>query len=117
MENNFEFKTLIIKYEDLENDAYNEFWKILTFIEDLTGKKEPINKKKFVNSLNSTNFSNLKQKEKLHGFKESLSYKSNNKTNFFNLGFKNKWQEILPEKISDKIKDKFFDELKELKYE
>jgi hypothetical protein len=115
--NNFEFKTLIIKYEDLEKDAYNEFWKILTFIEDLTGKKEPINKKKFVNSLNSTNFSNLKQKEKLHGFKESLSYKSNNKTNFFNLGFKNKWQEILPEEISEKIKDIFFDEMKDLKYE
>ena len=115
--NNFEFKTLIIKYEDLEKDAYNEFWKILTFIEDLTGKKEPINKKKFVNSLNSTNFSNLKQKEKLHGFKESLSYKSNNKTNFFNLGFKNKWQEILPEEISEKIKNIFFDEMKDLKYE
>ena len=115
--NNFEFKTLIIKYEDLENDAYNEFWKILTFIEDLTGKKESINKKKFVNSLNSTNFSNLKQKEKLHGFKESLAYKKDNKTNFFNLGFKNKWQQNLPGEISSKIKDKFCNELKELKYE
>ena len=115
--NNFEFKTLIIKYEDLEKDAYNEFWKILTFIGELTGKNEPINKKKFENSLNSTNFSNLRKKEKLHGFAESLLYKKNNKTNFFNLGFENKWQEILPEEISDKTKDKFFDELKELKYE
>ena len=115
--NNFEFKTLIIKYEDLEKNAHNEFWKILTFIEELTGKNEPINKKKFENSLNSTNFSNLKQQEKLHGFKESFSYKKNNKTNFFNLGFKNKWQKLLPEEISEKIKTKFFDELKELKYE
>ena len=115
--NNFEFKTLIIKYEDFEKDAYNEFWKILTFIEDLTGKKEPINKKKFVNSLNSTNFSNLKQKEKLHGFKESLTYKKDNKSNFFNLGFKNKWQQNLPGEISSKIKDKYCNELKELKYE
>jgi hypothetical protein len=115
--NNFEFKTLIIKYEDLEKDAYNEFWKILTFIENLTGKKESIDKKKFEYSLNSTNFSNLKKKEKLHGFKESLSYKRNNKTNFFNLGFKNKWQETLPEEISKKIKDIFFDEIKDLKYE
>ena len=115
--NNFEFKTLIIKYEDLEKDAYNEFWKILTFIEELTGKKEPINKKKFENSINSTNFSNLKQKEKLHGFKESLSFEGDKKVNFFNLGFKNKWQEILPEEISEKIKGKFFNEMKELKYE
>ena len=34
--NNFEFKTLFIKYEDLEKNAYDEFWKILIFIEELT---------------------------------------------------------------------------------
>ena len=115
--NNFEFKTLFIRYEDLEEDVHNQFWKILTFIEELTGKNEPINKKKFENSINSTNFSNLKQKEKLHGFKESPTFKKDNKTNFFNLGFKNKWQQNLPEEISNKIKNKFFNELKELKYE
>ena len=115
--NYFEFKTLFIKYEDLEENAYDEFWKILTFIEELTGKKEPINKRKFENSINSTNFSNLKRKEKLYGFKESLTYKKDSRTNFFNLGFKNKWQQNLPKEISDKIKDKFFNELKELKYE
>jgi len=115
--NNFKFKTLFIKYEDLEDNAHDEFWKILKFIEELNGKNEPINKKKFMNSLNTTNFSSLKQKEKLRGFEESLTYKKNNKTNFFNLGFKNKWQQNLPEEISSKIKDKFFDELKELKYE
>ena len=53
----------------------------------------------------------------MYGFKESLGYKKDDKTNFFNLGFKNKWQQNLPEEISDKIKDKFFDELKELKYD
>ena len=35
----------------------------------------------------------------------------------FNLGFKNKWQQNLPKEISSKIKDKFFNELKELQYE
>ena len=115
--NNFEFKTLLIKYEDLEENAYKEFWKILKFIEELTGKNEPINKRKFENSINSTNFSSLKQKEKLHGFKESPTFEKNNKTNFFNLGFKNKWQKNLPEEISNKIKNNFFNELKELKYE
>ena len=115
--NNFEFKTLFIRYEDLEEDTHNQFWKILTFIEELTGKNEPINKRKFENSINSTNFSNLKQKEKLQGFQESPTYKKDNRTNFFNLGFKNKWQQNLPEEISNKIKNKFFNELKELKYE
>jgi hypothetical protein len=115
--NNFEFKTLFVKYEDLEENAYDEFWKILKFIEELTGKNEPINKRKFENAINSTNFSSLKQKEKLHGFKESLAYKKDSRTNFFNLGFKNKWQEILPEEISNKIKTEFYDDLKDLTYE
>ncbi len=115
--NNFEFKTLFVKYEDLEENAHDEFWKILTFIEELTGKNERINKRKFKNAINSTSFSSLKQKEKLHGFKESLTYKKDNKSNFFNLGFKNKWQQNLPGKISSKIKDKYCNELKELKYE
>ena len=115
--NNFEFKTLFIKYEDLEENAYEEFWKILKFIEELKGKNEPVNKRKFENSINSTNFSSLKQKEKLHGFKESPTFEKNNKTNFFNLGFKNKWQKNLPKEISNKIKNNFFNELKELKYE
>ena len=115
--NNFEFKTLFIKYEDLEENAYDEFWKIITFIEGLTGKKEPINKKKFENSISSTSFSNIKRKEKLQGFPESLTFKKDSRTNFFNLGFKNKWQQNLPEEISDNVKSKFFNELKELKYE
>ena len=115
--NNFEFKTLFVKYEDLEENAHDEFWKILTFIEELTGKNERINKRKFKNAINSTSFSSLKQKEILHGFKESLSYEKDNKTNFFNLGFKNKWQQNLPWEISSKIKDKYCNELKELKYE
>ena len=110
--NNFEFKTLFIKYEDLEENAYEEFWKILTFIEELTGKNEPINKRKFENSINSTNFSSLKQKEKLHGFKESPTFEKNNKTNFFNLGFKNKWQKIYQRKFQTKLKIIFLMNLK-----
>jgi hypothetical protein len=115
--NTFEFKTLIIKYEDLEKNTYKEFWKIITFIEEITNKNQDIDKKKFEKAINSTDFSNLKRQEKSFGFKESPSYKKNNKTNFFNLGFKNKWQEILPIEISDKIKDRFYHELKELDYE
>jgi len=53
----------------------------------------------------------------MHGFKESLSYKINDKTNFFNLGFKNDWKKILPKEISDKINIQFSNELKDLKYE
>jgi hypothetical protein len=73
--NNFEFKTLFIKYEDLEENAYDEFWKILKFIEELTGKNEPINKRKFENSINSTNFSILKEKKNCMALKRVLHIK------------------------------------------
>ena len=115
--NNFEFKTLTIRYEDLENNSYDEFYKILTFIEEVSGKNNPINIKNLKKSLESTNFSNLKKQEKLHGFKESLSYKTNNKTNFFNLGFKNDWRKNLPKEISEKMTNHFIKELKDLNYE
>jgi hypothetical protein len=115
--NSFEFKTLFIKYEDLENDVYNEFYKILDFISELNGKNEAIDKKKLKNSIEATSFSNLKKQEQMQGFKESLSYKINNKTNFFNLGFKNDWKKNLPKEISDKMNIQFSNELKDLEYE
>ena len=36
--------------------------------------------------------------------------------NFFNMGFKNKWENLLPRDILDKINYKFNKELKELGY-
>ena len=115
--NNFNFKTLIIRYEDLQENAHDEFRKIVNFIEELKGTNNSINEKKLENSVNSTKFSNLKNKEQLYGFGESPISKDGKKINFFNLGFKNKWEKTLPKEISDKIKDKFLNELKELKYE
>ena len=41
----------------------------------------------------------------------------NDKTNFFNLGFKNDWKKNLPKEISDKINIQFSNELKDLEYE
>jgi len=115
--NNFEFKTLIIKYEELEKDAYKEFQKVLDFIEELKENNQKVDKKRLLNAIDSTNFSNLKKKEELKGFQESPLYEKNNKTNFFNLGFKNKWKEILPKDIAKKLKKEFLNELKELGYE
>jgi hypothetical protein len=39
------------------------------------------------------------------------------KKNFFNLGFKNKWQKILPLNIRDQINIKLKEDLKKLGYE
>ena len=53
----------------------------------------------------------------MYGFGESTVSKDGKPIDFFNLGFKNRWEKLLPREISDKIKDKFINELKDLKYE
>ena len=50
-------------------------------------------------------------------FKESALVKSlNQKVNFFHLGPKNSWQNILDQKTIDEIEEKFYSEMKELNY-
>ena len=72
---------------------------------------------KFLNSIKSTNFSNLKNKEFNEGFEESVySNKTGKKINFFNLGFNNRWQKLLPTDIKDLLNKHFIKELKELNY-
>ena len=44
------------------------------------------------------------------------SKKTGKKINFFNLGFNNRWQKLLPSDIKTKINKKFNEELKELGY-
>ena len=74
-------------------------------------------KKKLINSINSTNFSNLKNKEENEGFEESVYSKSGEKKRFFNLGFNNRWQKILPKNILNKLNNTLQNELNELGYE
>ncbi len=115
--NNKKFKTLFIKYEDLEKDKENVFEKVIKFINNLNGKDTNLNEKKFLNSIKSTNFSNLKNKELNEGFDEKVSSKKTGKViNFFNLGFNNRWQKLLPSGIKEKLNKEFKKELKELNY-
>ena len=83
----------------------------------LQKKNSILNEKKFLNSIKSTNFSNLKNKELNEGFEESV-YSNNirKKINFFNLGFSNRWQKLLPMDIKDKVNEKFKKNLEELNY-
>ena len=116
--NNKDFKTLFVRYEDLEHDKYETFSKIILFINKLQKKDSKIDEKKLINSINSTNFSNLKNKEAIEGFEESVyDRKTGHKKSFFNLGFNNRWQKILPENMLDKLNNNFKNEIKELGYE
>ena len=115
--NNINFETLFIKYEEIEDNKEEIFKKIILFVEKISKKKFIINEKKFLNSIKSTNFSNLKNKELNEGFEESVySNKIGKKINFFNLGFSNRWQKLLPLDIKNKINEKFKKNLEELDY-
>ncbi|MDA9042107.1 sulfotransferase domain-containing protein [Candidatus Pelagibacter sp.] len=115
--NNSEFKTLFIKYEDLKKNKIEIFKKIIFFINEVTGDNKKIDEKKFSNAIKTTNFSNLKNKELNEGFEESVySNKTGKKINFFNLGFNNRWQKILPLDIKNQTNEIFKEDLYELDY-
>jgi len=113
-----DFKILFIKYEDIENDKYDTFKKIVLFINDIFNNDKKIDEKKFLNSINSTNFNNLKNKEENEGFEESVYSKETGvKKRFFNLGFNNRWEKILPKNILNKLNHNLQNELNELGYD
>ncbi len=115
--NNSKFKILFIKYEDLEDNRNEIFSKILIFINELSSKEQIIDDKKFSNSIRTTNFVNMKNKELNEGFEESIiSKKTGKKINFFNLGFNNRWKKILPDDIKEKMNKEFKNDLNILNY-
>ena len=115
--NNKIFPTLVIKYEDLINNTYDEFKKIVNFIDNLINKKNNFNKKKILNSLSSTSFSNLKKIENTKGFSESLNSKTDNKKiPFFHLGPENNWKNKLNKDFKIKVNEVFKKNLVELRY-
>ena len=82
----------------------------------MSNENNKLDEKKLINSVNSTNFSNLRNKELNQGFDESVSSKSGKKLNFFNLGFKNRWQKLLPIEIKKELNEKFNKGILELNY-
>ncbi len=115
--NTKDFKTLFIRYEDLENDKFNTFLRIVNFINKLKKSNFAVNQKKLVNAINSTNFSNLRNKEASQGFSESVYSNFGKKKRFFNLGFNNRWQKILPKNILLKLNNTFQYDLNDLGYD
>ena len=80
-------------------------------------KKIPSLHKKLKNAIDSTSFDKLQDKEINEGFYESVRDKlGNGKKKFFNLGPKNKWQELVDKNIVNEIENQFENEMKELNY-
>jgi len=106
---------LKIKYEDLINNTKKSLIEIINFLQKFSDIK--IDKNKISKTVESCNFENLRKMEKKEGFFEAAySEKSNKKVDFFHLGKKNNWENLLNQEMEKKIRETFHDEMRELKY-
>ena len=105
---------LLIKYEDLIKNPFNELEKIIFFLKKFI--KINTNKTKNDNIINSTNFERMKTLEMEGKFKESAYDVDGNIRNFFHRGPKNNWKNLLDPKIKNEIENKLSVEMKELGY-
>jgi len=110
------FRKLLIKYEDFEENKARTFRDIIIFVNTLLKNSEGVNNKKLERAIETTNFDVLKKKEKKEGFEESAYSNENKRKMFFNLGFNNRWKELLRKDIREKIEKQFYTEMNELDY-
>jgi hypothetical protein len=110
-------KYLLIHYEDLIKEKDKIFYEILKFIHNLKNVEFVLDKKKFKNVLDSTEFGRVQKLESQTGFDESMiDKKTGKKIRFFNLGEKTNWQSALEPNLQNKIEEAFEKEMKELGY-
>ena len=116
--NNKLFPTLLIKYEDLQNETFLTLKKVINFVDNFNTSKSSFNKDKAKKSIQSCDFERLKKLETNEGFIESpISKKDNSKINFFKLGKDNNYKKLLNKDLINKMNFKFKDEIKKYNYE
>ena len=106
---------IIIKYEDLINNPFDTFSKVISHLNYLFRKLSfPLetNAERIRKCIEISNFNNLQNLEKKSGFSDNI----NSGATFFNKGTTNQWQGELNDKIIYKIEKKFKKEMKELNY-
>ena len=117
VENNL-FPVLVIKYEDLLNETYNTFRKVIEFINKISNSSKIFNKSKGKNSIKNTSFEKLQRMENDHGFAEAINKKeTNKKIKFFNLGQKNNYKNLLSQDLIIKMNEFYKEELIKFNYE
>lgn len=116
--NNKLFPTLVIRYEDLQNETFVTFKKVINFIDNLSKSKHHFKREKAKKSIQSCDFEKLKKLETNVGFIESpISKKDNSRINFFKLGKDNDYKKLLTEELISKMNLKFKNEIKKFNYE
>jgi len=109
---------LTIRYEDLIDQTFATFQKVILFVKGLTNNKITFSREKLKKSIASCQFSKLQKLEEKKGFSESsINLETNEKVKFFNLGEKNDYQKLLSTDLVDQLTDLYKEQLKKYKYE
>ena len=100
---------IIIRYEDLLNNTYREFEKVINFLSIILNFRPDPNQIKL--SINLSNFKTLQNYEKNKGFFESSKHGI-----FFKKGKAGQWKNKLNDRQITLLEKTFYEEMKELKY-
>ena len=100
---------IIIKYEDLIDDCYKSFYKVIDFLSKLMSFE--INDDKIISSIKLSQFENLKKSEELKLFIENQGTEK-----FFRTGKYRNWIKKLEHNQAKKIQDNLNAEMIELGY-
>ena len=112
------FPVLTIRYEDLQNKTFDTFKEVINFIKSISKSNKSFDREKAKKVVQSCQFEKMKKMEKEKGFNESVMKKSEDKKiDFFHLGPKNNFKELLNKDIISEMNSIYKDELKEFKYE
>ena len=110
----FKKNYLLIKYEDLLKDQNDEFFKITNYLKNVANYN--FDQKDIKKAIVDCDFQNLSDQEDTFGFDGNSPTNKKLNQKFFNLGPRNKWQDILDDKIKDRIELIFNEEMKDLRY-
>ena len=112
------FPVLTIRYEDMQNKTFDTFKEVIDFIKSISKSNKSFDREKAKKVVQSCQFEKMKKMEREKGFKESVMKKSEDKKiNFFHLGPKNNYKELLNKELILEMNSIYKDELKEFKYE
>ena len=112
------FPVLTIRYEDLQDKTFETFKEVIDFVKSITKSKKSFNREKAKKVIQSCQFEKMKKMEIEKGFTESVKKKTEHKKiDFFHLGPKNNYKELLNKDIILEMNSIYKDELKEFKYE
>ena len=101
---------LLIKYENLLKNPFDEFSKITDYLKKNTNLR--FSKDLILKAIDECNFQKLRKQENQNGFKEAPT----RDTKFFFLGPENNWRKMLDKKTVEEIENNFRDEMTELNY-